>query len=171
MDGVLADVEKHIIYHYERLYGVSIPYASIVGKSEEQAFPISGAVGEIVRAPGFFRSIPLIPGAIEALTELVKDYEVFIVSAAVEFPTSLNEKLEWLAWHFPFISWRNIVFCGDKSIIKADIMVDDHFKNLDHFDGKPILFHAAHNAATDRHHRVHNWKEALAYIRLLDTEK
>ncbi|MEG7769311.1 5'-3'-deoxyribonucleotidase, partial [Listeria monocytogenes] len=63
-------------------------------------------------------------------------YEVFIVSAATEFPQSLTEKQAWLNEHFPFITWQQMVFCGSKTIINADIMIDDHFKNLDHFNGK-----------------------------------
>jgi 5'(3')-deoxyribonucleotidase len=40
-------------------------------------------------------------------------------------------------------------------------MIDDHFKNLDHFPGKTILFTQAHNILKDagRHQRVNNWNE------------
>jgi 5'(3')-deoxyribonucleotidase len=100
-------------------------------------------------------------GAREAVEELMKDFDVYIVSAAMEFPQSLPEKYEWLKEYFPFIDWKNIVFCGDKSVIDTDYMIDDHVKNLDSFKGRPFLFTAGHNINVDRHTRVNDWKEVL----------
>ena len=55
-----------------------------------------------------------------------------------------------------------MVFCGSKEIVRAEIMIDDHFKNLDFFAGHTsILFTQPHNAHADngRHKRVNNWEE------------
>ena len=40
-------------------------------------------------------------------------------------------------------------------------MIDDHFKNLDYFPGKTILFNQPHNQLSDtgRHTRVNSWYE------------
>lgn len=165
MDGVIADTEPHFIEWYARDYGVRIQREDMLGKTEADSFPDKTAVRKFINTVSFFRTLPVMPGAIEAVRELMNDFEVFIVSAAMEFPQSLTEKQEWLAEHFPFISWKNIVFCGDKSIIGTDYMIDDHFKNLDFFKGKPILFNAAHNALIDRHHRVNNWDEVKAFLK------
>lgn len=101
------------------------------------------------------------PDSQRVVYDLNKKYDVFIVSAATEFPQSLPEKQAWLSEYFPFITWQQICFCGSKTIVKADIMIDDHFKNLDYFDGKTFLFTAPHNAKADtgRHQRVNNWLE------------
>jgi 5'(3')-deoxyribonucleotidase len=95
------------------------------------------------------------------LSDLNKRYEIFIVSAAVEFPQSLFEKYEWLTEYFPFITWQQIVFCGSKTIVEADIMIDDHFKNLDPFKGQTILFSQPHNLlqTSSKHKRVESWNE------------
>ena len=34
---------------------------------------------------------------------------------------------------FSFYILEKYVFCGDKSIIKTDYLIDDHLKNLDNF--------------------------------------
>jgi 5'-nucleotidase len=170
MDGVIADVETHFLNWYFDFYGVRVPYEDLIGKKEEEAFPEKTALQKFVRSTGFFRTIPLMPGAVEAVKELMENFEVYIVSAATEFPQSLSEKHEWLGEHFPFISWRNIVFCGDKSMINADYMIDDHCKNLDHFKGTTILFNAAHNTNVTHHQRVYNWDEVLQLINLEETE-
>ena len=48
-----------------------------------------------------------------------------------------------------------------KDIIKTDIMIDDHFKNLDVFHGKTFLFTQPHNEKSNpgKHERVNNWIE------------
>lgn len=165
MDGVMADIEAHFISWYHKEFGVLVDREAFIGKPEADAFPNKEAIWKFINSPGFFRTAPLMPGAVEVIQELTNDYDVYIVSAAMEFPLSLSEKYEWLREHFPFISWKNIVLCGDKSIIKTDYMIDDHFKNLDFCHGKPILFHAGHNANTDRHYRVHNWEEVRSLFK------
>jgi 5'(3')-deoxyribonucleotidase len=97
---------------------------------------------------------------------LQENYDIFIVSAAMEFPNSLIEKHDWLQEHFPFISWKNIVFCGDKRVIDTDYLIDDHLKNLDFCKGMPILFTASHNINVTKHKRVDNWQEVLALLEL-----
>jgi 5'-nucleotidase len=106
-------------------------------------------------------------GSREVLEKLNDKYDLYIVSAATEFPQSLPEKQWWLGQHFPFIQWQKIVFCGSKEIIKADIMIDDHFKNLDFFSGPTTyLFTQPHNQKTDpgKHRRVHGWDELASLL-------
>jgi 5'-nucleotidase len=164
MDGVIADTETQFINWYELDYGVKVYPHEILGREENEMFPDKEAARKFAFTPGFFRTLPVMPGAVEALQTIMENFEVYIVSAAMEFPQSLPEKIEWLHENFPFISWRNIVFCGDKSIINTDFMIDDHIKNLDYFKGKTIMFHAFHNVNHSHHQRVNNWQEAVAFL-------
>lgn len=167
MDGVVADVETQFINWYERDYNIRVSPHELLGRIEDEAFP-NGAVRKFVLTPGFFRTVPVMRGAVDAVRSLMKKYEVYIVSAAMEFPLSLTEKLEWLNEHFPFITWHNIIFCGDKSIINTDFMIDDHIKNLDKFKGTAIMFTAFHNVNYNHHTRVNNWLEILAMLQAED---
>ena len=164
MDGVIADTVAHFVEWYARDSGVRLSRKVFERKAEKDALP-GNAVRKYVVSPGFFRTAPVMPGAREALLELSKDFEIYIVSAAMEFPQSLSEKYDWLAEHFEFISWRNIVFCGDKSVIGTDYMIDDHVKNLDFFRGVPILYTSEHNLDIVRHTRVNNWAEAISFLK------
>jgi len=94
------------------------------------------------------------------LEELNNRYDVYIVSAAMEFKHSLYDKFEWLDEHFPFIHWKRRVFCGDKSIAKGDVLIDDHDFNLATFSGRPVVFTAPHNIHLDKYARLNNWLEA-----------
>ncbi len=158
MDGVLADVSEQFFLYDERDFGKRRNLEEVTGKLESIAFP---KCREYVFTKGFFRTAPVMKESQDILSELNKRYEVFIVSAATEFPHSLSEKYEWLNEHFPFITWQQMVFCGAKTIIEADMMIDDHFKNLDHFKGITFLFSQPHNFLQNagRHRRVSSWKE------------
>ena len=160
MDGVLADVYKQFIAMEEKESGIKLPIEILVGKPEYEVFK-NGR--KHVNTKGFFRNVPLMNGCVETMKKLNEKYDVFIVSAAMEFPNSLPEKYSWLKEHFPFITWQQIVFCGSKIIVHGDIMIDDHYKNLDNFKGQTILFTQPHNDGHDDkgHTRVHSWKDIL----------
>lgn len=164
MDNVIADVESHYIAWYAKKFGIVFSKDQLMGIPETEAFPDKDAVRGFLYTPGFFRTVPLMPGAQEAVKVLAVSFQVYIVSAAMEFPQSLPEKLDWLGEHFPFISWNQIIFCGDKSVICTDYMVDDHVKNLERFKGKGLLYHACHNININHYHRLHNWTEALQWF-------
>jgi 5'-nucleotidase len=158
MDGVLADTTEQFFSYDERDFGKRRSLEEIIGKPESVSFP---KAKEYVRTKDFFRTAPVMNESQSVLSELNKRYEVFIVSAATEFPQSLFEKYEWLNEHFPFITWQQMVFCGSKAIVEADIMIDDHFKNLDHFKGTTFLFSQPHNLLQKpgKHKRVNSWKD------------
>ena len=163
MDNVIADTATQFINLYEKYYGVRMLAASIAGLPEHEAFP-DNAVRKFIHLPDFFRTIPVMPGAQQAVKQLMQYMDVYIVSAAIEYPHSLTEKYEWLKEHFPFITWRNIIFCGDKSIVNTDYMIDDYVKNLDGCKGKTYLYTAGHNVNIDYPRRVNNWEEVVEVI-------
>ncbi len=158
MDGVLADVYSRFFELFEEENGYKKPSSEIIGIKEGEAYP---ELYRWVKIPGFFRTMPVMTDSQRVLKLLNEKYEVIVVSMATEFPLSLSDKQFWLMEHFPFLSWKQAVFCGDKSLIKADIMIDDHFKNLDHFEGETIMFIQPHNinSTGHRHKKAASWKE------------
>lgn len=160
MDGVMADTCQQYIDWYAARYGETIDINSLMGLPETEGFP---AGKDVIRGflyeTGFFRNKPVIKDCQEVVKALFDKHDVFIVSAAMEFPQSLVEKLDWLKEHFPFIGWERIVFCGSKTIVHADYMIDDHVKNLQYFKGEPLMFTAPHNVNISGYKRVNNWQE------------
>jgi len=51
------------------------------------------------------------------------------------------------------------VFCGDKSIIAADFMIDDDPKHFRNFGGEGIVYTAPHNILETRFRRVNDWND------------
>lgn len=158
MDGVLADVYPRFVDLCEEETGKRKTLDELTGLKEGEAFP---ELFRWVKTPGFFRTIPVMPYSQRVLKLLNETYEVIVISMATEFPVSLTDKQLWLNDHFPFISWKQVVFCGNKGLIPADLMIDDHFKNLDNFDGETIMFSQPHNINCNDHlHKtVSSWLE------------
>jgi len=161
MDHVMADITSQYIKWYRDATGTEIPRNELFGKPEDLAFPQPGLIRQFLHSPGFFRTAAVMADSREVIEELNNMFEVFIVSAAMEFPQSLIEKYEWFHEHFPFIKWQQIIFCGAKKPISGDFMIDDHFKNLNNFNGEKLLFTAPHNMHIDmeEYTRVNSWME------------
>jgi 5'(3')-deoxyribonucleotidase len=132
------------------------------GGSLVKGFPQENqaAVRQRLFEPGFFRYLPVMEDSVEVLKQMNQQYEIYIVSAATEFPNSLTDKFHWLADNYPFFTWQQLVLCGDKKMIQADFMIDDHSRHLQYFKGKAYLFSAPHNLNENNYERINNWKHA-----------
>lgn len=163
MDGVLADTYAHLIDYEYKESGIKVDRQNIRGQLEEFAFP---SFRKIISSENFFRTIPVMEDSIEGLNYLNDKYKVLIVSSATEFSNSLNEKQAWLNEFYPFISWKQMIFCGSKDSINGEIMIDDHAKNLRLFDGQRILFTQPQNVFIHEtsFERVSSWKEIMKML-------
>ncbi|WP_431785854.1 5' nucleotidase, NT5C type [Paenibacillus lactis] len=108
--------------------------------------------------PDLFLNLPVMEGSQEVLRELSYTYDVYIVTAPFN-PNNVVPKYKWLKKHFPFLDEEKFVFTRDKSIVKAEYLIDDKPKNLETFQGTRILYTAPHNLDEERFYRVDNWDE------------
>lgn len=161
MDEVMADAVAEHLLRYNLHYGEQITKADLHGKwlwdvvsTERHA-----VLEDYLRSADFFAVLEVMPEAQRVIGRLQANYEVFIATAAMEVPTSFTAKYEWLAKHFPSIRASHIVFCGDKSILKADYLIDDNPRQLRRFGGEGILFSAPHNVAVTEFRRVDDWMD------------
>lgn len=160
MDEVMADTMGGMIRWYrQRGFEGAIDYSKMPGGSWIKGFPEQDQA--MVRAhlfdAGFFRDLPVMDNCVEVMEALNRRYHVFIVSAAMEFPNSLMDKQQWLNQYFPFLHWKQFVFCGSKSVVQGDYMIDDLVRNLNGFKGKPYLYNGPHNTEITGYERVKDW--------------
>jgi 5'-nucleotidase len=165
-DDVLADTHGKLVQWYLASDKPRYQLAELQEKSFHELLSEDErtAVYQAIHQPGFFADIPVMPGAQEAIGQLQEHYEIFVATAAMEFPNSFREKYDWLHEHFPNIHWRNIIFLGDKSILGADYLIDDMAYNLRTFSGKGLLFHALHNRHETDFTRVRSWQEVVTLL-------
>jgi len=161
MDDVMADTHKKLVSIILKDFNTTL------FEKDFEATPIRellhpkqlARLRKIMNEPGFFADVEVKQDARETIYQLSHYYEIYVATAAMEFPNSFKDKFDWLKKHFDFIPWSNIVFCGHKSIIHSDYLIDDHVRNLDAFKGEGILFSATHNLRDKSYRRVANWKE------------
>nr|WP_297784011.1 5'(3')-deoxyribonucleotidase [uncultured Allomuricauda sp.] len=161
MDEVIADAYQAHIDIYNQEFGAQIKAEECLGKEFWQCVPEAHqqSIRNHTRRDGFFKDLKLIEGSQEVLRGLSQKHDVYIASAAMEFPQSLREKSDWLDEFFPFIPWQNRILCGNKHVLKGDILIDDRSKNLGPFDGRSIMFTSPHNTNVNTFERAHTWQD------------
>lgn len=163
MDEVIADLLGHWIEAINEYEGESLKREEILDWDMTKYVSCGKKVYTHLTYD-LFRNLPVIKDSQRVVKELMKEYEVYIVSTATNHPESMLAKLEWLKEHFPFISSDNVVLCGNKRIINTDFMIDDGMHNLESFKGTGILFDAPHNRLETEFMRVKSWNDIEEYL-------
>lgn len=165
-DDVLANTHAKLIDLYLASDAPRYELAELQSKSFQELLEEHEhkAIFAQIFEPGFFADLPVMTGAQEAIVQLQDRYDVFVATAAMEFPNSFREKYDWLATHFPTIHWKNIIFLGDKSILGAEYLIDDMPYNLHTFSGTGLLFDALHNRDETKFQRVNSWADVTKLL-------
>ena len=173
MDEVLTDSLGKQLRAYNQRYAANVSPHELHGLElvdivpEEHQQWVLGMLHE----PGFFADLEWIPGAREEMEKLCAEHDIFIASAATEFPTSFLDKLNWVERHLPQIPRHRVIFCGDKSILDVDYLIDDTPQHFAGLRGIGLLFDAPHNRGDKTHYRVHGWSEVQAAIALHEAKR
>ncbi|HEV2577977.1 MAG TPA: 5'-3'-deoxyribonucleotidase [Acidobacteriaceae bacterium] len=161
MDEVIADALGEHLMRYNRDFAERITRADLQGQWLWDFVPPERqqALADYMMSEDFFAVLRVMPHAQRVLERLQEHYEIYIATAAMEVPSSFNAKFHWLKQHFPFIPPSHIVFCGNKSILRGDFLIDDNPRQLRLFHGEGILFNSPANVNVTGFRRVHDWLE------------
>ena len=98
MDEVMADALAEHLLRYNRHYGEQVTTADLEGKwlwdvvSTDRHWVLDSHL----RSPDFFEVLQVMPESQRVMRRLQMNYEVFIATAAMEVPTSFEQKFRWL---------------------------------------------------------------------------
>jgi len=170
MDEVMADTLAEFLRRYNQHFDEDVAPEDLHGKGLWEVAPLDRQqqLRAFLDAEDFFEDLDLMPGAQEVLKELAPRFEIFIATQAMVVPNSLGPKYRWLQRHFPFIPPTHYVFCGDKSILRADYLIDDQVYNLKRFEGHGLLYTAPHNLTATGYTRVNNWQDVAEFFAEVD---
>jgi 5'(3')-deoxyribonucleotidase len=167
MDEVIADALGEHLVRYNRDFGLNVTPQDLHGKWIWDYIPPThvDTVAQYMLTDDFFSVLDVMPESQRVIERLQSRYDIFIATAAMEVPSSFTPKFNWLARHFPFIPPTHIVFCGDKSILRGDYLIDDNPRQLKRFSRvqegdsprEGILFTSPANANVTGFRRVNNW--------------
>ena len=106
MDEVLADTLARFLSVYNQEFGEQVTKADLAGRRLTDLVKpeLVDHVRGYARRAGYFRDIALMPGCVPVVAELLDRYEVFIATAAMEYPNSLRRSTSGsrnTSQHFP----------------------------------------------------------------------
>ncbi len=161
MDEVIADALGEHLLRYNRDFSERLTPADLEGRWLWDFVPAERqqTLVDYMMSEDFFAVLRVMPHAQRVLERLQSRYEIYIATAAMEVPSSFNAKFHWLKQHFSFIPPSHIVFCGNKSILRGDYLIDDNPRQLRLFRGEGILFSSPANVHVKGFRRVRDWLE------------
>ncbi len=173
MDEVMADTLAEHLRRYNQTFKEDVTLEDLVGKGLWEVTPLErqAQLRAFLDAEDFFEDLALMPDAQPVLKNLSARFEIFIATQAMVVPNSLGPKYRWLQRHFPFIAPTHYVFCGDKSILRADFLIDDQPRNILRFEGQGLLYTSPQNLTSTGFVRVDNWLDIARYFAAVSAEQ
>ncbi len=135
VDDVVVDFIPYWLGWLRNEYGIShTPKEAITEWLLSECTPELKELGEekICRAfdtEGFHLNAWPMPGAIEAVKSLNKDYRLNFVTAR-HGPLAIDETFKWFKRHLPRIRHDQLIFARRKDIIVGDAAIDDKGDHL-----------------------------------------
>ena len=119
--------------------------------------------GRLDEIPGLFGLMKPMPGAIEAMHELQKHYDLFILSTAPwKNPSAWSDKVTWVTKYLDDVFHKRMVISHRKDLCQGDYLIDDRGKNgTSDFSGEWIEFGSE---------RFPDWNSVLAYLGVVSQE-
>jgi phosphoglycolate phosphatase-like HAD superfamily hydrolase len=138
MDNVLVDFES-----------------GLAQVSEDVKREYEGRLDEI---PGLFGLMKPVPDAIDAMHELQKHYDLFILSTAPwKNPLAWSDKVTWVTQYLDDVFHKRMVITHRKDLCQGDYLIDDRGKNgTSDFAGEWIEFGSE---------KFPDWNSVLDYLK------
>jgi 5'(3')-deoxyribonucleotidase len=86
--------------------------------------------GKVV--PNFFRNLPELPGAVDAIKQMKKaGHNIIILSAPSRDINSWSDKVYWIREHLEIKKNSNVILTKAKHLVEGSILIDDSPKNAE----------------------------------------
>lgn len=176
VDGVCADLHAEWLKRYNAEYSDDLTVSRIAQWDMVPAVkPECGKkIYKYLNDPDLYANVPVIEGAHDGITALRDDgWRVVFVTSCTK--GMADQKWDWLERHCFLAPTKgqsaDLIIAHDKSLIRADALLDDYDGNLGSWMRRGILLDAPYNrAAIGAWTRIRKWSEvprALAGIQAL----
>lgn len=174
MDQTIADFEGYFLTIFRKKY----PDEPFIPLEKRRTFYLGDQydkmqeglkpkVNSIYQAEGFFRDLPELPGACDAIKAMdsMEGVDVFLCSSPLfQYKYSAKEKYEWVENHLGPDFIEKVILTRDKTIINGHLLIDDR-PDIKGACKEPawehILMTACHNEHMKRirQTRLDNWTD------------
>lgn len=129
MDEVLTNLLDKILPMYNKDYNDNLTLDKIT-QYEMKPFikPECKNLFEEYVDDKLYESLDVVPNAVEVLTELAKNHDVYFATAG--HPYTMRARDNWLTKTFSFYRTGSLISIREKPLLRVDFLVDDYEENL-----------------------------------------
>lgn len=121
---------------------------------------VRDSVRRMLNAPGWYRDLPVVDGAVEGVDALeAAGIDVWVCTRPhPDSPTCVSEKQAWLREHFPMLDGK-LITVADKSMVGGDVLLDDAppFDTRMTPTWRPVVFTAPYNGVGSKWGNLPSW--------------
>lgn len=166
-DDVLAEFNEVAVQKVNQKYNLVPPLSIEEIRTWGARGDRSDMVFEFYSDPDTYINQPIIPGAKEMITELMRmNIEVFIITAV--HPEYMGYRMKRIMEAFPEVPKENIIMGTRKDLVQVDIMLDDAPHNI--IDSKatyPVLLRRPWNQHMTGCLSVNNYGEFITLVKTI----
>lgn len=175
VDGVVADTMVAILHRYNRDYDDRLTLEDIKAYGVEKFVkPQCGSnIYRYFEDANLYNSIFPIVDSHYGITSLRLMGHHRVVFVTTPSPGTNGKKLAWLKFYGFLRHDVDYVECHDKSLIRADVMVDDKISNLAGFTGERIIFTQPWNKqdSVTNSYRANGWPDVIQIVAAIHRQK
>lgn len=176
IDGVLNNLTEKTLELYNSRNGKNIQISDITSYNFYDCLPREDADGimSLFKEKSLWDSLKPLEGSQNGLKRLIKrGYQIYLATATD--PINFEWKVSWVRQYFSFIPEDNIIRIMDKSLLKADVIIDDCLDNLiSSFAERVVLDHPwNHNELKDYAYgirRAYSWSDINNIVNDIEKE-
>lgn len=148
----------------------NVQLADVTNWDVSLAFPglTHEQVYDILLEDDFWDTVQPMPGAPEALKSFQDQGHTIYIVTVNPYQTVRAKMEKVLFRYFPFLDWQHVIITSNKTMLKADVLIDDGVHNLENGDYAKILvdgpYNHDYNAESAGMKRVYNWGEIVAEV-------
>lgn len=171
MDNVLNNLMERTLEMYNNKYGTNYTPVDVHSYELEESFHVEEAenMKKLFLEKELWDGLVPVEKAQWGLKYLINSgHDVYIVTAtdALNFPW----KIEWTKRYFPFLDEKNIIRIHNKSLIAADVLIEDCYANLTNsncFTERILLDYPWNQSNKDYVYginRAYNWEDIVRFV-------
>lgn len=176
IDGIINNLAEKTFELYNLRSGKNIQSTDITSHNFYDCLPKEDADGiiDLFKDKSLWDSLKPLEGSQNGLKQLLKrGHRVYLATATD--PVNFEWKIAWLKKYFPFIPEDNVIRIMDKSLLKADVIIDDCLENLiSSFAERVVLNHPWNqNELKDYAYgirRAYNWSDIVNIVNDIEKE-
>ena len=170
IDNIINNLAEKTIEFYNSRNNKNIQMSNITSYNFYDCLSREDADGivNLFKEKSLWYSLKPLEGSQYGLKQLLnKGHKIYFATATD--PVNFEWKTEWLNQYFPFIHSDNVIRIMDKSLLKADVIIDDCLDNLINNFAERVVLDYPWNKSSSKDYaysirRAYSWSDIVNII-------